>query len=210
MGRRRSWSLRTALASVLALSSLGVFAAFGALGAAEPASATAQYEYNTAHLVVVKHVVNDNGRTAVASDFTLTIGGIVAGGGNSFPGSESGTDKLVIVGTLLRERGGAGRIPGDVLFRLQRIDFRRSDDHLHRHEQRHRGAAGPGDALLPRQHDRRAAEVRRASARPGSQTRPLLDSQRPSTETNEIETIRVSESALSAQLRNGDTLGPGP
>ena len=110
MERRRSWSLRTALAAVLALSSLGVFAAFGALGAAEPASATAQYEYNTAHLVVVKHVVNDNGRTAVASDFTLTIGGIVAGGGNSFPGSESGTDKLVIVGTnySVSEAGPAG------------------------------------------------------------------------------------------------------
>ena len=53
--------------------------------------------------------MNDNGRTAAASDFTLTIGGIVASGGNSFPGSESGTDKLVTTGSYsVSEAGPAG------------------------------------------------------------------------------------------------------
>ena len=53
MGRRRSWSLRTALATVLALSSLGVFAAFGGAGMG---SATAQeYEYQYGKKVTICH-----------------------------------------------------------------------------------------------------------------------------------------------------------
>jgi hypothetical protein len=72
-------------------------------------SSAYEYEYNSGHLIVVKHVVNDNGRTAVAGDFTLTIGGVTADGGNSFPGSESGTDKLVTTGTYyVSESGPAG------------------------------------------------------------------------------------------------------
>ena len=41
-----------------------------------------QYEYQTAHLIVIKHVVKDNGGSAVASDFTMTINGVTATGGN--------------------------------------------------------------------------------------------------------------------------------
>ncbi len=54
-----------------------------------------------AHLIVIKHVVNDNGGTMSASDFTMTINGVAAVGGNSFPGAESpGTDKtLTTVGS---------------------------------------------------------------------------------------------------------------
>jgi large repetitive protein len=53
--------------------------------------------------------VNDSGRTAVASDFTMTIGGVVAVGGNSFPGSEAGTDKVVTTGSYsVSESGPAG------------------------------------------------------------------------------------------------------
>ena len=49
-----------------------------------------------AHLIVIKHVVNDNGGTAVASAFTLTINGVTASGGNSFAGAESpGVDKTL-------------------------------------------------------------------------------------------------------------------
>jgi uncharacterized repeat protein (TIGR01451 family) len=40
-------------------------------------------------LTVVKSVVNDNGGTAVSSAFTMTINGVTAAGGNSFPGAAS-------------------------------------------------------------------------------------------------------------------------
>src|SRR5207249_1834352 len=70
-----------------------------------------------AHLIVIKHVgidnggsakssdftktvINNFGLTAVPSDFTMTINDVTASGGNSFPGSGSGTDKtLTTVGT---------------------------------------------------------------------------------------------------------------
>ncbi len=86
-----------------------ILVAFGLLGGAESASATAAYEYNQAHLIVVKHVVNDDGGSATASQFTMTIGGVTAAGGNSFPGSEAGTDKLVTLGSYtVTESGPAG------------------------------------------------------------------------------------------------------
>lgn len=50
---RRPWSLRTALAALLALSSLGVFAAFGGAGVG---AATAQYEYEYGKKVTICHV----------------------------------------------------------------------------------------------------------------------------------------------------------
>jgi len=45
---------------------------------------------NRATLTVIKHVVNNNGGTKTAADFTLTINGVTADGGNSFAGSEGG------------------------------------------------------------------------------------------------------------------------
>lgn len=51
-----------------------------------------------AHLVVYKHVVNDNGGTAVAGDFTMSIGGVTVPSGSTFPGDEQGTDKIVMPG----------------------------------------------------------------------------------------------------------------
>ena len=48
-----------------------------------------------ATLTVVKHVINDHGGTKTAADFTLTINGVTAGGGNSFAGSEAGTTKTL-------------------------------------------------------------------------------------------------------------------
>jgi hypothetical protein len=50
---------------------------------------------STTTLTVVKHVVNDNGGTLHAGDFTLTINGVSATGGNSFAGSESGVTKTI-------------------------------------------------------------------------------------------------------------------
>ncbi len=51
---------------------------------------------NPAHLIVVKDVVNDNAGSNVASDFTMTITGVTAIGGNSFAGaSGAGVDKVL-------------------------------------------------------------------------------------------------------------------
>src|SRR2546426_9648024 len=69
-----------------------------------------QYQYQTGHLIVIKHVVKDNGGSASASDFTMTINGVTATGGNSFPGAESpGTNKEVTPGSYtVTETGPAG------------------------------------------------------------------------------------------------------
>jgi hypothetical protein len=48
-----------------------------------------------ATLTVIKHVVNNNGRTKTAADFTITIGGVTVAGGNSFAGSEAGVTKTL-------------------------------------------------------------------------------------------------------------------
>jgi hypothetical protein len=63
-----------------------------------------------AHLIVIKHVVNDNGGNATASDFTMTINGVTATGGNSFLGAESpGVDKVVTPGAYnVTEIGPSG------------------------------------------------------------------------------------------------------
>ncbi|HEU5211786.1 MAG TPA: hypothetical protein VFU10_03380, partial [Gaiellaceae bacterium] len=64
-----------------------------------------------AHLIVIKHVINDNGGTAVASQFTMTIGGVTAAGGNSFPGAEApGTNKTLstVGGYNVTESGPSG------------------------------------------------------------------------------------------------------
>ncbi|TLZ44620.1 MAG: hypothetical protein E6K32_05285 [Gammaproteobacteria bacterium] len=69
-----------------------------------------EYQYQNAHLIVIKHVVNDNGGSATASQFTMTINGVTATGGNSFPGAESpGTNKEVTPGSYnVTETGPAG------------------------------------------------------------------------------------------------------
>ncbi len=52
-----------------------------------------------AHLIVIKDVVTDSGGTLESKDFTMSIEGITAEGGNSFAGSESpGVDKVVTPG----------------------------------------------------------------------------------------------------------------
>jgi hypothetical protein len=62
----------------------------------QSATCTITNNDNPAHLIVIKHVINDNGGTATASNFTMTIGGVTAVGGNSFAGAENpGTDKTL-------------------------------------------------------------------------------------------------------------------
>src|SRR2546423_8225830 len=69
-----------------------------------------EYQYQTAHLIVIKHVVNDNGGSATASQFTMTINGVTATGGNFFPGAEApGTNKEVTPGSYnVTETGPSG------------------------------------------------------------------------------------------------------
>src|SRR5436853_369442 len=69
-----------------------------------------QYQYEESHIIVIKHVVNDNGGGADASQFTMTINGVTATGGNSFPGAESpGTDRKVTTGSYsVTETGPSG------------------------------------------------------------------------------------------------------
>jgi len=51
---------------------------------------------NPASLTVIKHVINDNGGSKNAANFTLTINGVSAAGGNTFAGSETGITKTLI------------------------------------------------------------------------------------------------------------------
>ena len=65
---------------------------------------------NRPTLTVVKHVVNDNGGTRAAADFTLTINGVAADGGNTFAGSEGGVTRalLTVGGYSVTEAGPDG------------------------------------------------------------------------------------------------------
>jgi hypothetical protein len=69
-----------------------------------------QYQYDTGTLIVIKHVVNNSGGGADASQFQMTIDGVTATGGNSFPGEESpGTSKTVTLGDYsVSETGPSG------------------------------------------------------------------------------------------------------
>lgn len=81
------------------------------LAAGDDKACTLTNDDNPAHLIVIKHVVKDNGGTAVAGDFTMTINSVAATGGNSFAGVESpGTNKtLTTVGSYsVTESGPAG------------------------------------------------------------------------------------------------------
>src|SRR5262249_5186690 len=65
---------------------------------------------NQPTMTVIKHVVNDNGGTKSAGDFTLTISGVTADGGNTFAGSEGGVTKTLL--TLGSYSVGEGAVDG--------------------------------------------------------------------------------------------------
>jgi len=96
-------------AALLALGAIG-YASGNTLGYSYGYSYAYQYQYGETHLIVIKHVVKDNGGSATASQFTMTINGVTATGGNSFPGAESpGTNKEVTPGSYsVTETGPAG------------------------------------------------------------------------------------------------------
>ena len=117
-GRARSWTAycRPLVAATLAVAALVALGAVGYAGVRTLAGYTYgygyayQYQYGESHLIVIKHVVDDNGGGADASQFTMTINGVTATGGNSFPGAESpGTNKKVTTGSYsVTETGPSG------------------------------------------------------------------------------------------------------
>src|SRR3989440_10535094 len=115
-GRLRGAGYRPLVAAALVVGALSALGAVGYAGVRTLSAYTYgygyayQYQYDEAHLIVVKHVVNDDGGGASASQFTMTINGVTATGGNSFPGAESpGTNKEVTPGSYnVTETGPAG------------------------------------------------------------------------------------------------------
>ena len=94
-------------------------------------------------LIVVKHVINDEGGTAVAGDFTMNVTGPSATPG-SFPGTEApGTQVALNAGAYsVSEAAKAGYVRAPRL--TARHDRGRSDQDLHDHQQRRRRADGRG------------------------------------------------------------------
>ncbi len=66
------------------------------------------------HLIVIKHVVNEGGGNANASDFTIHVSGI-APSPDTFPGSETGTDVRVGFGGYQVTEMKPNNIPVDKL-----------------------------------------------------------------------------------------------
>ena len=69
----------------------------GTIGIGEEKTCTVTNDDQAAHLLVKKHVINDNGGTATASGFTLTVAG-QSPSPASFPGSESGVEVTLKAG----------------------------------------------------------------------------------------------------------------
>jgi Prealbumin-like fold domain len=116
-GRRRARGARyrPIVAAALVVAALAALGAVGYAGVRTLSAYTYgygyayQYQYEESHLIVVKHVVNDNGGGASASQFTMKINGVTATGGNEFPGSEAGTDRKVTTGSYsVAETGPSG------------------------------------------------------------------------------------------------------
>ena len=90
---------------------------------------------------MTKTVINDNGGTALASDFSITVAGTaVAGGTTSFPGSAAGTTISLDAGTYtVSETGPSGytdqptrRLLGPFVQRRQRLPARSPTTTTHR------------------------------------------------------------------------------
>jgi uncharacterized repeat protein (TIGR01451 family)/LPXTG-motif cell wall-anchored protein len=83
---------------------------FGSISVGQTKTCTITNDDQAAHLIVVKHVINDNGGTKLAGDFTMTIEGVTAIGGNSFQGQDlPGSDRIVTPGSYsVVESGPSG------------------------------------------------------------------------------------------------------
>lgn len=82
----------------------------GTVGVGQVKHCTVTNNDQAAHLVVVKHVMNNHGGTNSAADFTMSINGIAVDGGSTFPGAEApGVLKTVQPGAYsVTETGPAG------------------------------------------------------------------------------------------------------
>ncbi len=68
----------------------------GSIALGQTKTCTVTNDDQAAHIIVIKHVVTDNGGTADANDFTMTINGVTTVGANSFAGAENpGTNKTL-------------------------------------------------------------------------------------------------------------------
>src|SRR5439155_14791788 len=68
----------------------------GAIALNETKTCTVTNNDKAAHLIIIKNVVNDNGGTKAAGDFSGTITGVSAAGGNTWTGAGSpGVDKTL-------------------------------------------------------------------------------------------------------------------
>lgn len=86
------------------------------LGLAENVTCTITNDDQPAHLIVIKHVINDDGDVAAASDFTMHITGTNVSA-NDFPGSETGVEVTLNAGTYsadeLSNNGYVKTLSGD-------------------------------------------------------------------------------------------------
>ncbi|MFH1366444.1 MAG: SdrD B-like domain-containing protein [Patescibacteria group bacterium] len=72
----------------------------GTINVGEEKTCTVTNSSELSHLIVIKDVINDNGGDKDASDFQMTIHGVTAQTGNTFPGQEDpGTNNIVTPGT---------------------------------------------------------------------------------------------------------------
>ncbi len=102
----------------------------GTIANGQTKTCTVTNDDRPASLTVIKHVVNDNGGSASADDFTMSINGAI-----SFPGAEApGTTRTLERRVVQRDRVGAERLRGVVLGRLLGLARAGRVEDVHRHE----------------------------------------------------------------------------
>ncbi|MBI3397227.1 hypothetical protein HY045_02005 [Candidatus Woesebacteria bacterium] len=86
----------------------------GTINVGETKTCTVTNDDQPAHLIVIKRVINNNGGTAVAGDFSMEINlTTVLDGTSAFPGSETGITRQVNPGSYsVTEDGLVGYAPG--------------------------------------------------------------------------------------------------
>ena len=85
------------------------------LAAGDDKTCTITNDDKPAKLIVIKHVINDNGGTATAANFTLDSGGANDTPDN-FPGAEApGTEVTLNAGSLQRDRDWSNRLHRQLL-----------------------------------------------------------------------------------------------
>ena len=136
-----------------------------------------------ATLTVTKHVVNNNGGTASASDFPITVAGTaVAGGSTTFAGSETGTTVSLSAGTYTVSETSPGGYTESDLAGCAGPAVNGGGLQLHDHQ--HRPGRHPDRDEDGRQQQRRHAQPRRLHdhrRRAGRTAHPVRGRVRPAT-----------------------------